>query len=164
MRFSKKLLANGILAVAIFVNSALPVSACLCNDNCNSDDISEADYLEANAISQLHYGGTKNNNHSVYFNFKSTSTISALDVSVYGISGNGYSANCTYNKYVQYVSSVTVQRNSRVRIYNSIYEDGYSYAGIKVKNKDSLYGVADYLWSPDYCDGYDSYPLPVAPV
>ena len=165
MQITKKLLANGVLAFAMLLNSALPVNACMCYDNCNCSDINKSEYLSSGATSSLHYGGSKNNDHSVYFDFKSISAVSRLNVAVYGISStNGSYVNCTYNKYGQSVSSVAVQRNSRVQIYNNIYETGYRLAGIKVTNMDNSGGTATYAWSPDYCAGYDQYPLPVAPV
>ena len=165
MQITKKLLANGVLAFAMLLNSALPVNACMCNDNCNCGDINISEYLSSGATSSLHYGGSKNNDHSVYFNFRSTSGISRLDVAVYGISStDGSYVNRTFNKYCQSVSSVAVQSNSRVQIYNNIYETGYRLAGITVTNMDNSGGTAVYDWSPDYCAGYDQYPLPVAPV
>lgn len=96
----------------------------------------------------------KDNSTSVYAFITATlNDVSPIYAQVWGCTKSGdskysWSKNETLNQNFDRVSHVKLYVGTQYVIYNSVYEDGYGFAGLKLKSTGQNCHVMGY-WSPD---------------
>lgn len=79
-----------------------------------------------------------------------TTAGNSVKAQAWGANNSSLIENCTLNRNAQSVTYVKLKVGTEYQIYNSIKEDGYAYAGLKLKsdnlfNNDTISG----FWSAD---------------
>lgn len=138
---AKKLMAM-LMAVTILGSGSIVSHA-------SAEDYVFTDFtIRALSYTQVSAPRAKENSSSVYCYI--TNAGNSVKAQTWGCSANTFNENLTINSDGTSTSSVTLAIGTEYQIYNGIYEEGYKYAGLKLKSKNVV--NADTIsgrWSAD---------------
>lgn len=143
MNKMKKIIAC-LAAMAIVVTGTAGITALASSADTYFTDFT----ISALTYTEVSSPRLKENDTSVYCYI--TSAGNSVKAQVFGCSAYSFDNNLTLNSKYESANHVNLDIGIEYQIYNTVYETGYKYAGLKLKS-DNLFNsdVISGRWSPD---------------